>query len=84
MTGRITHERFTLERRYDATPAQIFAAWKDVEGRTQWQKPADHLHLVYDADDFRVGGRDISRCSYGPASRSDPSRWRASLFCGLG
>ena len=22
--------------------------------------------------------------SYGPASRSDPSRWRASLFCGLG
>ena len=52
MTGRITHERFTLERRYDATPAQIFAAWEDVEGRTQWQKPADHLHLVYDADDY--------------------------------
>ncbi|WP_300541185.1 SRPBCC domain-containing protein [Maricaulis sp.] len=62
MTSRITHERFTLERRYDATPAQIFTAWKDVDGRTQWQKPADHLHLVYDADDFRVGGCDISRC----------------------
>lgn len=62
MSAQIAHDSFTLERRYDASPARIFAAWKDVEGRTRWQKPADHLHFVFDATDFSVGGCDISRC----------------------
>jgi uncharacterized protein YndB with AHSA1/START domain len=62
MTARIVHDSFTLERRYDASPAQIFAAWEDVEGRTHWQKPAEHLHFVFDSADFRVGGCDVSRC----------------------
>lgn len=62
MTDRTTHESFSLERRYDASPAQVFAAWEDVEGRAHWQKPADDLHLVYDKADFRVGGCDVSRC----------------------
>lgn len=62
MTGRIVHDSFTLERRYDATPGQVFAAWEDVEGRSYWQNPADHLRLVYDKADFRVGGCDVSRC----------------------
>jgi uncharacterized protein YndB with AHSA1/START domain len=76
MTGRITHERFMLERRYDATPEQIFAAWEDVEGRAQWQKPADHLNLVYDAADFRVGGCDVSRCW----ADGDASAYRAVVY----
>lgn len=62
MSARIVHDSFTLERHYDASPAQIFAAWEDVEGRTHWQKPADHLHFVFDSADFRVGGCDVSRC----------------------
>ncbi|WP_300545229.1 SRPBCC domain-containing protein [Maricaulis sp.] len=62
MTTAITHDDFTLEQVYGAAPERIFAAWESVEGRLQWQRPADHLHMVYDASDFRVGGCDVSRC----------------------
>ncbi|OLF77830.1 hypothetical protein AWH62_03930 [Maricaulis sp. W15] len=62
MTGWMAHESFSLEREYEVSVSRVFAAWEDVEGRALWQKPAAHLHLVYDRADFRVGGRDVSRC----------------------
>jgi len=65
MTARTTdHTTFTIERTFDAPPAQVFAAWEDVEARARWAVPAgDEIRFV--DTDFRVGGRDVSMC--GPA-----------------
>ncbi len=64
--GRSTeHETFVLERVYDAPPTRVFAAWADPAARAQWSAPSADQGIEYLATDFRVGGRDVSRC--GPA-----------------
>lgn len=61
MTERsIHHASFTLERRYEASPAQVFAAWADSEAKRRWFVDADGADweaLDYGLD-FRVGGRE--------------------------
>ncbi|MBI5283564.1 MAG: SRPBCC family protein [Chloroflexi bacterium] len=65
MTERSTrHATVVVERTFEAPPARVFAAWEDVDARTRWGVPAGD-EIVFDESDFRVGGRDISRC--GPA-----------------
>jgi len=61
----ITHDTFTIERSYQAAPAQTFAAWADPELKAQWFPPAEEF-------DFRVGGREIVSGSElgGPVFRS--------------
>ena len=50
-----THSTFMIERRYDASPARVFAAWADVNAKVQWFGPgAEHKHEL----DFREGGRE--------------------------
>lgn len=56
------HTTIVLERTYDATPAQVFAAFAEPTARAEWAVPSGNIMLVYDAADFRVGGIDISRC----------------------
>lgn len=64
-TDRFTfHANFTVERTFDFSPARVFAAWEDVETRSRWAVPAGD-ELVFAEADFRVGGRDVSKC--GPA-----------------
>jgi uncharacterized protein YndB with AHSA1/START domain len=70
----VVHETLTLENTYKASPARVFAAWESVEARLRWSKPHPSTGLVYDAHDFRVGGKDIARC--GPA---DDMRFRAEV-----
>jgi uncharacterized protein YndB with AHSA1/START domain len=62
----VAHETVVIERTYKASPARVFAAWESVEARLRWSKPSADTGLIYDAHDFRVGGKDIVRC--GPAS----------------
>jgi uncharacterized protein YndB with AHSA1/START domain len=60
MTERsVTHTTFTLERRYDAPPARVFAAWADPAAKTRWFVESDDAWATdtYDLD-FRVGGRE--------------------------
>ncbi|MFF9512491.1 SRPBCC family protein [Streptomyces sp. NPDC014724] len=58
MTDRaVTHATFTLERRYAASPATVFAAWADPEAKARWFAGPDADHEL----DFRVGGREINR-----------------------
>ncbi len=65
MTERSTrHATVVVERTFDVSPARVFAAWEDVDARMRWAVPAGD-EIVFDESDFRVGGRDISRC--GPA-----------------
>jgi uncharacterized protein YndB with AHSA1/START domain len=64
----VQHANFVVEREFDASPARVFRAWADVEARTRWAVPAGD-EIVFTESDFRVGGRDVSRC--GPAGHLD-------------
>ena len=58
--GRIHHAQFSVERRYEARPEQVFAAWADPEAKRRWFVDADGIDweaLDYGLD-FRVGGRE--------------------------
>ncbi|HTA66503.1 MAG TPA: SRPBCC family protein [Xanthomonadaceae bacterium] len=51
------HDSFTIERRIDATPAQVFAAWATVEGKSRWfAGTTGEWTLGLREFDFRVGG----------------------------
>jgi uncharacterized protein YndB with AHSA1/START domain len=57
MSNRSTsHATFVIERKYDAAPARVFAAWADLEGKNQWFGPpgGGDEHVL----DFREGGRE--------------------------
>jgi uncharacterized protein YndB with AHSA1/START domain len=56
MTERsVEHAIFVVERRYDAAPDRVFAAWSDLEAKAQWfGSSEDRFEL-----DFRVGGQEL-------------------------
>lgn len=58
----IAHTTMIMERTYNASATRVFKAWAQVDARTRWSAPASHIRIVYEAADFRVGGRDTSRC----------------------
>lgn len=60
-TQTVQHGSFTIERLFDATPAQVFAAWANPEIKQRWfvcnddsWGPTEHQL------DFRVGGRELN------------------------
>ncbi len=57
MTRSVTHSTWTLERTYDAAPAQVFAAWADIEAKSRWFGGGEQLQ--WDLD-FRVGGKEVN------------------------
>ncbi|GIH17692.1 SRPBCC family protein [Rugosimonospora africana] len=58
MTDRsVIHSSFTIERRYDAPPARVFAAWADPHAKARWFAGTAAEHEL----DFRVGGREVNR-----------------------
>jgi len=52
---------FTVERRYDARPARVFAAFADRELKQRWMGCDDVRSPVIERLDFQVGGREVSR-----------------------
>jgi uncharacterized protein YndB with AHSA1/START domain len=60
------HDTICLERRLPHPPAAVFAAYASVEQRLAWSAPSDDEIVVFEADDFRVGGIDQFLC--GPRS----------------
>jgi uncharacterized protein YndB with AHSA1/START domain len=59
MSERSTHHAtFTIERRYDATPAQVFAAWAEPTAKAGWFACHDDWVSGGYELDFRVGGRE--------------------------
>jgi uncharacterized protein YndB with AHSA1/START domain len=62
MTDRsVIHSTFSLERRYEASPAAVFAAWAEPAAKARWFGAPGGEHEL----DFRVGGREINRGSRG-------------------
>jgi uncharacterized protein YndB with AHSA1/START domain len=61
----VKYATFTLDRRYPATPATVFAAWADPAVKARWFTGGSGEHEL----DFRSGGREIchGRHAGGPA-----------------
>lgn len=52
------HATFVIERTFDATPAQVFAAWADPVAKARWfVGPGGWTQLRRELD-FRVGGSE--------------------------
>jgi uncharacterized protein YndB with AHSA1/START domain len=59
MTERsVQHASFTIERTYEFTPAEVFAAFASAEAKGRWLFAPDEAPQDGDTFDFRVGGRD--------------------------
>lgn len=50
----VAHATFSLERRYEAPPARVFAAWADPAAKARWFAGPEATHSL----DFRVGGTE--------------------------
>jgi uncharacterized protein YndB with AHSA1/START domain len=56
----IEHASFTLERRYEASPAKVFSAWADPEAKARWFSGPEDWEREQHELDFRIGGRERS------------------------
>ncbi|NLS02597.1 polyketide cyclase [Rhizobium sp. P32RR-XVIII] len=59
------HSTFSVERTYEVPAARVFAAWSDPKARLQWEAIGENFTTTYTQNDFRVGGRDVSRFNFG-------------------
>jgi uncharacterized protein YndB with AHSA1/START domain len=62
MTGpSVTHATFTIERRYDVSPARVFAAWSDPAAKARWFADSEGWTTLEFELDFRIAGREVYR-----------------------
>ena len=60
MTRRsIVHAGFTIERRYAAAPARVFAAWADPAAKARWFAAPEEWESGPHELDFREGGSEV-------------------------
>ena len=61
-TDAVMHDTIRLERHLDHPPAAVFAAYANVDQRVVWTAPSDDEIVIFEADDFRIGGLDQFLC----------------------
>ena len=54
-----THGDFSINRVYDASPADVYAAWADAETKARWFIGPEGWRQVERTLDMRVGGTEI-------------------------
>ncbi len=54
----VVHASFSITRRWDASPARVFAAFADEQQKAKWFARGEGLELVSRSFDFRVGGKE--------------------------
>jgi uncharacterized protein YndB with AHSA1/START domain len=54
-----THGDFSINRVYDASPAQVYAAWSDPAVKAQWFIGPEGWSAVERRIDLQVGGQEI-------------------------
>lgn len=66
MSGRsVIHDTFRIDRRFEAKPARVFAAWARPEAKARWFSCHDDWVTAEYTLDFRAGGHE--RLRIGPA-----------------
>jgi len=55
-----THGTFIIERRYDAAPQRVFAAWSDPKAKRAWFVEGEGWEIQSYSMDFREGGKETS------------------------
>jgi uncharacterized protein YndB with AHSA1/START domain len=55
----VEHASFTIERRYHAPPARVFAAWATSEAKARWFGGPEEWQSEPHELDFRVGGHEL-------------------------
>ena len=66
------HASFVIERVFEASPAQVFAAWATAEGKARWfGGSAGKWRELERAFDFRVGGRERLKGAWDNGTVSD-------------
>ena len=73
----VVHASFTLERTYDATPAQVFHALTDKAAKARWFSGGDGYEIVEREMDVRPGGRE---CVKGRWSSGVTTHFEAVYF----
>lgn len=56
-----THGSFVIERRYDAAPQRVFAAWSNPKAKRAWFVEGEGWEIQSYEIDFREGGSEKSR-----------------------
>lgn len=64
----VAHGAFTVERRYDASPARVFRAYSDPTAFRRWFVEGEGWTINEWAHDFRVGGHARGRFRFGDES----------------
>jgi len=68
--GTVAHSTFRVERYYPHTPARVFRAFSDKDTVRRWRIEYEGCEVYEFAFDFRVGGAEVSRFSFGGAIES--------------
>jgi uncharacterized protein YndB with AHSA1/START domain len=61
MSQKETHETFSLEKTYKASPERVFAAWASPEKKRRWFAEGEGSTVLSFESDFREGGFERSR-----------------------
>ncbi len=56
------HETLVFERDLPCPLDQLWRAFESPEARARWGRPSPSAIIIYEAADFRIGGRDLLRC----------------------
>jgi uncharacterized protein YndB with AHSA1/START domain len=56
--SRVTHDTFTIERTFDASPDRVYEALANPEIKAKWFAGPPSWKLIERTHDFRVGGRE--------------------------
>lgn len=56
-----THGSFVIERRYQAAPQRVFAAWSDPAAKRVWFAAGERREIESYELDFREGGTETSK-----------------------
>ena len=63
--GAVAHSTFRVERLYPQPPARVFHAFSDKETVRRWRVQDEGCEVYEFTFDFRVGGTEVSRFSFG-------------------